>query len=310
MSGRVLQMSGPAAVCGLCSSPDVRDLFVIKGTQLKKCGNCGAAFVYPLPDSAELISEYQDDYFASRDHLEWGYENYFSLEGDVRETARRRLKLMSRYIRDGKLLEGGAATGWFLDEARRQGFQVQGAEVSGFAAKWGEDNLRVPIFNGTLREAAFADGEFDVVVLWDVLEHLTEPLEELYEIHRVLKPGGYLFVSVPDYGSIWARALGRRWFGFTKIREHVYYYNRHALAGVMGRAGLKVVKAQSSPFLVNLDFFVSKIAQYSSPAAKALARVLAKLRLQNRKIQLLKVDLLMVARKETSPAQPRRFPRL
>ena len=291
-------MGGPPPVCGLCSSDDVRDLYLIKGRQLRKCHNCGAAFVYPLPDYDELISDYQNDYFASGDHLEWGYEDYFSLEDEIRETARRRLRLMSRYVSGGKLLEGGSATGWFLDEARKQGFEVQGVEVSGFAARWGEDNLGVPIFNGTLREAGFADGEFEAVVLWDVLEHLTEPLDELREIHRVLRPGGYLFVSVPDYGSIWARLMGRRWFGFTKIREHVYYYDRRSLAQAMGRAGLEVVKAQSSPFLVNLDFLVSKLAQYSRPAAGALARVLAWLRLRNRKINLRTIDLFVAARKE------------
>ncbi|MHB8858977.1 MAG: class I SAM-dependent methyltransferase [Thermoleophilia bacterium] len=298
MSGRVLQMSGPAAVCGLCSSSDVHDLYQIKGRRLKKCRTCEAVFVYPLPDYEELIRDYQDDYFASGDHLEWGYEDYFSLEDEIRETARRRLKLMQPYIRGGKLLEAGAATGWFLDEARKQGFDARGVEVSGTAAKWGEENLKVPIFNGTLREAKFADDEFDVVVLWDVLEHLTEPLDELREIHRVLKKGGYLFVSVPDFGSVWARLMGRRWFGFTKIREHVYYYNRRSLSRAMGRAGLKVVRAQSSPFLVNLDFLVSKLAQYSQPAAGVLSKLLGWLHLRDRKINLRTIDLFMAARKE------------
>lgn len=298
MSGRVLQMSGPAVVCGLCSSSDVHDLYQIKGWQLKKCHTCEAVFVFPLPDCEELIRDYQDNYFSSGDHLEWGYEDYFSLEDEIRETARRRLRLMQPYIRGGKLLEAGAATGWFLDEARTRGFEVRGVEVSETAAKWGEGSLKVPIFKGTLREAKLADDEFDVVVLWDVLEHLTEPLTELREIHRVLKKGGYLFVSVPDFGSVWARLMGRRWFGFTKIREHVYYYNRRSLSRAMGRAGLKVVNAQSSPFLVNLDFLVSKLAQYSKPAAGALSKLLGWLHLRDRKINLRTVDLFMAARKE------------
>jgi len=300
MSGRVLQMSGPPAVCGLCFSTDVSDLFSIRGTQLKRCHNCEAVFVFPMPDYDELLRDYQDDYFQSGDHLEWGYEDYFSLEDEVRETAARRLELMKPYAAGGRLLEGGCATGWFLDEARRRGYEVQGVEVSGFAADWGVEHLGLPIFNGTLRDAGFADGQFDVVVLWDVLEHLTEPMAELEEINRVLKEGGYLFTSVPDYGSIWARLMRRRWFGFAKIREHVYYYNRRSLSRVLVRAGFSVEKMQSSPFLVNLDFLVSKTSQYSRPVARVLAWLLARMRLRHRKINLRQIDLWTAARKVSS----------
>lgn len=171
-------------------------------------------------------------------------------------------------------------------------------EISEFAAQWGRENLNIPIYMGSLRDAGFADEEFDVVVLWDVLEHLTEPLAELREINRILKKGGYLFVSVPDIGSLWSKVMGKRWFGYAKIREHVYFYNRRSLARVMQRAGLEVRSAQSSPFLVNLDFLVSKLSQYNNFFASALAKSLGRLHLRNKKISLRYVDLMVVAQKD------------
>ncbi len=285
--------------CGLCSSPAVKGLYTIRGIDLKQCEDCGAIFVYPPSSFEELLSGYQEQYFQSGEHLEWGYEDYFRLEEEVRETARRRLQVMSNYVSGGKLLESGCATGWFLDEAARQGFDVQGVEISRFASEWGRENLGLRIFTGTLSEARLADEEFDVVVLWDVLEHLTEPLAELNQISRILKSGGYLFVSIPDAGSFWARAMGNKWFGYAKIREHIFYYDRRSIAKVMSRAGFEIVRMQSSPFLVSMDFLVSKLAQYSETLARLIDRLLHVLGLRKRMINLRNVDLMVAARKES-----------
>lgn len=291
--------SSDRAQCGLCSSPEVPDLYSIKGLHLKKCGACGAVFVYPQPTYEELLPDYQEKYFLSGEHLDWGYADYMQLEGDIRETSKRRLKVMEKYLKGGRLLEAGCATGWFLDEARKQGYQVRGVEISDFAARWGRENLGLDIHIGPLAEAGYADGEFDAVVLWDVLEHLSDPLAELREINRVLKKGGYLFVSVPDAGSIWARLMGRRWFGYSKIREHIYYYDRRSLAGAMGRAGFSVVETRSSPFLVNLGFLVSKISQYSGFLARLLEKSLVRLGWRDKRLNLPRIDLMAAARKNS-----------
>lgn len=288
---------GNRAQCGLCSSKDVTDLYSIKSLQLKKCGSCGAIFVYPQPTYEELLPDYQEKYFLSGEHLEWGYADYLELEADIRETSKRRLRVMEKYLKGGKLLEPGCATGWFLDEARKRGYQVSGVEISGFAAQWGRENLGLDIFIGPLAEAKFAGGEFDVVVLWDVLEHLSDPLAELREINRVLKKGGYLCVSVPNAGSIWARFMGRRWFGYSKIREHIYYYDRQSLAGAMRRADFSVVESRSSPFLVNLGFLVSKISQYSGSVARLLEKMLNSMGGREKRLNVPGIDLMVVARK-------------
>ena len=98
--------------------------------------------------------------------------------------------VMARYTRSGRLLESGCATGWFLDEARRRGYQVQGLELSNVAAEWGRTRLDLPVFTGTLAQAAFPAASFDIVALRHVFEHLSDPFPELREINPVLEPGG------------------------------------------------------------------------------------------------------------------------
>lgn len=283
--------------CHICSSPQVKDLYNIKGTQLSKCHKCGVVFVHPQPGFEDLRRDYQEEYFQSSDHLEWGYEDYFSLEDEVRATARERLKIVMKHIRGGRLLEPGCATGWFLDEARSEGFEVQGVELSDFAAEWGREKLRLPIVTGTLAEAGLADGGYDAVALWDVLEHLTDPVSELGEVNRVLKTGGYLFLSVPNIGSFWARALGKRWFGFAKVKEHLFYYDKSSLALALDNAGFDVIELRPSPFLLSLRFLVSKTGQYSGTLARLLEKALTALHLQDKRLKLNIIDLMAVARK-------------
>lgn len=275
----------------------MEDLYAIKGTHLAKCHKCGVVFVNPQPGFKQLRRDYQEEYFQSRDHLEWGYEDYFSLEEEVRATARERLKVVMRHLRGGRLLEPGCATGWFLDEARSEGFEVQGVELSDFAAGWGRQKLGLPIVTGTLAEAGLADGGYDAVALWDVLEHLPDPMSELQEVNRVLKPGGYLFLSVPNIGSFWARVLGKRWFGFAKVREHLYYYDRISLTLALNSAGFDVIELRPSPFLLSLRFLISKTGQYSGTLSRLLEKALLKLHLEDKRIKLNIIDLLAVARK-------------
>ncbi|MHB1389979.1 MAG: class I SAM-dependent methyltransferase [Thermoleophilia bacterium] len=208
-----------------------------------------------------------------------------------------RLATVRKHLSGASLLEVGCATGWFLDEARRDGFSVQGVEPSEYAAAWGKRELGLPIRPGTLSEAAFADASFDGVIYWDVLEHLTDPLAELREAARVMSSNGYLFVSVPNVGSFLARAMGKRWFGYAKIREHLFFHNRKSITIALNRSGFDVVSIQRSPFYISNQFMVDKLSQYSRPVAGVMQRGLKKMGWADRSFNFNLIDMMVVARK-------------
>lgn len=284
-------------VCPLCACGAVRDLYTVRGTDLVRCPSCTLVFVDPMPADDDLRDLYQNDYFQSTDHLHWGYENYFSHEDEVRGMARYRLGLVKKYISAGKFLDDGCATGWFLDEARNHGFDIQGVEISRQAAEWGISKLKLPIHIGTLGEAAFEAESFDAAALWNVFEHLVDPFSELDEVSRVLKPGGFFFVTVPDQGSLLARLMGKRWFGYSKVVEHLYFFNRATLSLALDKAGFDVTRIQLSPYMVDLDFLGHKLGQYSGSAARLFNKVTGKLGIGEKKINISLVDILAVARK-------------
>ncbi len=290
-------MTKKGTLCPLCACSRVDFRCRVNGVDLVRCDGCGLVFVQPMPSDEELRRLYQEDYFQSPDHLHWGYENYFRQEEEVRRMARYRLQVVRRYLDGGRLLDSGCATGWFLDEARRQGFAVQGVEVCERAAAWGRERLDLPVFTGTLAEAAFDDATFDGVTLWNVFEHLADPFGELEELGRVLKRNGYLFVTVPNQGSLLARLMDKRWFGYSKAREHLYFFDRRTLALALDRAGFDTVHVQRSPYTVSIEFLADKLGQYSGRGAALLRRLARGLGVGDRKIDVSLVDILAVARK-------------
>lgn len=108
----------------------------------------------------------------------------------------------------GRLLDVGCGLG-FLLSALSSGWEKHGVEVSEFAAKharaWGE------IHTGTLADARFPTGYFDVVVMYHVIEHLEDPIEALLEVYRILRRGGVLLLGTPDFDSGCARRFGKKY---------------------------------------------------------------------------------------------------
>jgi SAM-dependent methyltransferase len=140
----------------------------------------------------------------------------------------------------GRLLDVGCATGDFLAAAQERSWAAQGVELSGHAAAVAR-RRGVDVRVGTLRNARFPDASFDVVTMLDVIEHLNDPMAELKEVRRVLRPGGIICVETPNWDSIYRRVLGRRWAAL-QPRLHLLYFDSTTLREAVGRAGFHVFR--------------------------------------------------------------------
>jgi SAM-dependent methyltransferase len=186
---------------------------------------------------------YDADYFQSA--AARGYQDYASLEPGVRRTARARLKritaLLARHpaprSKTIRLLEIGCGTGCFLDEARPLGWEVRGIEVSEYAARRARQR-GLTVDSVAIEECAIA-GPFDVVALWDVIEHLRAPGTVLQSAASALAPGGVLALSTGDLTSLCARLSGPRWHLFN-LPEHLFFFSPRALKRLLARHGLHV----------------------------------------------------------------------
>jgi len=238
------------ARCNLCGADDTAPVTQVDGLHIVRCKHCGLRYVNPRYREDVLQEIYTEAYY---DHdgivngLEFfGYDNYIADEENIKITFAKRLKTIERYVSTGRLLDVGCATGFFLALARENGWQVLGTEVSQFGARYGAEKLGLDVRLGTLKELHFDSGAFNVVTMWDVIEHVTDPLAELQEIQRILRDGGLLSIITPDAGSLVARLLGKHWEEYRRVREHVYFFSRRTMAAMLRQAGFDVLKFESA----------------------------------------------------------------
>jgi len=246
--------------CALCSEAGARALFHVDGSLVVSCRGCGLVRQDTRPIAASEL--YDSDYYAT-DDPKGGYANYF-LDADVnRRTFRQRIQAIERrYGRRGKLLDVGCALGDFLLEARAAGWDVEGVEISAFAAQRArEQGLRVR--TGRLEALDLPEASFDVITLYDAIEHLTDPVATLAAVRRLLKPGGLLHLVTPNVGGLQARLLGRHWYHY-KPGEHLFYFAPNTLRSTVERAGLRWNGWSRSASYLTFTYVFSRLRYYAS----------------------------------------------
>ena len=221
--------------CSLCrSTAKPRMRFALEPRALVACRACGLVRVDPMPSAAEAIALYDEAYFQG------GTQGYVDYEGDApvfRAEFRRRLWALRGLGAHGRLLDVGCAAGLALVEAKQLGFAPTGLEPEPEMAARARARADVPVLASSLERALLQRGTRETITCFDVLEHFVDPLTALRRMRQALVPGGWLAVTTPDFGSWWARVLGRRW-PFITPHEHLYYFDRRRLAALFRTAGL------------------------------------------------------------------------
>jgi SAM-dependent methyltransferase len=153
---------------------------------------------------------------------------------------RKRLIRLPPTREGGRLLDIGCGVGFDLDLARKIGWDTYGIEVS---AKPVEICRRKGhcVFHGKLGEANYPNDFFDAVSLWNVLEHLHQPVTTMTEISRILAPGGYVLLRVPDVGSCQARLFGDKWYPAQHVPHHLYLFSFRTVSRLLEKTGFETV---------------------------------------------------------------------
>ncbi len=226
--------------CIVCGSDRANFYASKKGYKVVKCARCGTLFLDPLPKPQEAAAVYGQDYFggAEKGH---GYVDYDTDKEAMRSIFIRHLIHFEKLLkRPGKMLDVGAATGFFMKIAKSRGWEVCGVEISSFAAEAGRKN-GLDIITGTLQNIKQADDSFDLVTMWDVIEHMPDPVRDLHRVHSLLKPGGLVAVNTPDSGSFYSHVMGSRWHLFVPP-EHIFYFNRKSISKLLQNSGFEVIE--------------------------------------------------------------------
>ncbi|WP_225412229.1 class I SAM-dependent methyltransferase [Stigmatella hybrida] len=221
-----------------------------------ECEECQMLFQWPLPSAAELLRAYQD----VEDPL-------YVAEKDNRYRTFRRVLQALGPAQGRTLLDVGAYCGYFLDVAREGGFRPEGLELSRWAAGHAR-SLGFTVHGRPLRELATEGRTYDVVTLWDVVEHFADPREELAAAFQLVRPGGRLYLSTIDVSSLVARVLGGQWPWLMDM--HLFYFGRSTLAMLLEEVGFQVVEARTYTHIISADYLLRKLGASFQPLAPVM----------------------------------------
>lgn len=231
--------------------PPLQDLCACTSAEYGLCGpivrcvQCGLVLQNPQPVPDDLLAGYEEvvDVLYDRER-----------EGRV-HTFRKSLRELERHTAPGRLLDVGAYLGFFVDVARANGWDAEGIEPSRWAAATAQGR-DLPIRCGNLEDVE-CDGAYDAVTLWDVIEHLADPLGSLQHLCGVLKPGGMLALSTMDVDATVAKLLGRRWPWYMQM--HLFYFSQRSLRALVERAGYEVIEVRRHRRIVSIGYLVSRL---------------------------------------------------
>ena len=233
--------SGPP--CALCGSRGRQTLHRQVFGLIVRCSSCG--LVSATSDrGCPIRFSYGPEYFRSlrtdKGGAE-GYWDYFGVEWEDRGRISDGLAtlLLARQS-SGRALDIGCGGGQLLNRLQRAGMECEGIEISEHAASRARRLSHVDVFTGSLRDYVRSHPaphlhEFDLEMMIDVLEHLPNPVTDLALARSSLAPDGLVFVSTPLYGGRLSRTQGEAYFQFK--RDHVHYFSRETLRGVLEKAG-------------------------------------------------------------------------
>jgi 2-polyprenyl-3-methyl-5-hydroxy-6-metoxy-1,4-benzoquinol methylase len=238
---------------------------------LNSCASCHCLFLNPLPGKDEIADFYPRQYWwnASRPGLLKTLESVY-----------RRIALHDHLSfigtaaanRNGlakDLLDVGCGSGTLLGLLRQRGFRPVGVDFSPKAAEIAARENGVRVLVGSLADAAFPDGSFDIVTLFHVMEHVTNPRGVLAEVSRILKRDGCVILQVPNIDSWQFRLFGAKWYGLD-IPRHVIDYSKDAMLTLLKECGFVVRRVRHFNLRDNAPAFVSSLFPSLDPVSRAV----------------------------------------
>lgn len=258
---------------------DIRKVFPIersvKGTQrIVKCNKCGLIYVNPQIKAKELIDAYKKE-----------SNSFYTDDAEERiNSFKESIKFVEEnYPNKGKILDIGTSAGFFLKAAKDNGWKCYGVEPNRISALRARKEYQLDVREGVLREVKFKDNFFDVVTLWDVLEHMTDPSSELKEVYRILKPGGMVVINYPDMGSFLAKITASKWWFIFSV--HLFYFDQSSIKKILSKNGFDNFKFKKYWQKLSLEYLVIMFGLYSRRISDCFGNFLRKIKLNRVKIK-------------------------
>lgn len=219
-----------------------RDVFDLDGFPIVKCNQCGLIYVNPRI-SIEANNEYYE--FSLTDDHDFLDKHFFETYSIHQKQIDRYIRMIKKIKLAGRLLDVGCGNGYFLTHARKSGFQVEGQEISPLFINYCHQNLDLTVHSGELDTLNLEASSYDVITMFDVIEHVYSPGKLLKECNRLLKPDGILVVTTHDIGNFLAKLYGVKWHMIYPI-GHVWYFTHMTLRSLLQKESFRELYSGSA----------------------------------------------------------------
>lgn len=228
-----------------CTNP-----FYGKHGRIVRCRNCGLVYMNPRGRALDCLSNYKK--VIDLKYIEEKIGRVLTYEKSLDD--------IEKIKKKGKILDVGCYAGFFLEVARNRGWEVTGAEPSEWASSYARDTLKMDVRTGVLKDQNFMEEYFDVVTLWDVLEHLSDPLDDLKEINRIMKRDGLLCLTTINIDSLFARITGKRWPQLMVM--HNFFYTPATIKTLLAKAQFSVLRTATHTRILRARYLFLQLKSF------------------------------------------------
>lgn len=285
--------------CIFCNSPKNKILYRFPKFSVLQCKQCSFQYSNLHPTAKDLNKLYSKNYYHA-----WGLD-----QKSLRLVTRRmKMQTFKHYLdiieslsgrSPKKLLDVGCATGFLLEIAKERDYDCYGVEISSYACQQATKLFGNHIFCGTLEDAKFPPGFFDVVAMADLLEHVIDPRKTLIKAKKILKENGLLFLVTPDVGSLSSKLMGKYWINYKE--EHLYYFDKKSISRLLQELSFVVVDIRPAKKTLTLDYFMYQFRVYQRPIISQILEVVRFLPRQIRSFpfKIHSGDTIIIAKNES-----------
>ena len=267
--------------CPVCNSAAINPLLTVKDHSVSKeefviwqCGNCALRFTQDVPDEATIGRYYQSSDYISHSNTSKGlinrvYQHVRNITLNLKSNL-----VISQTVKQGTVLDVGAGIGAFLNSMRKKGWQITGIEPDEGARAQAKDLFKIDLTDTNTLEH-LSQNSFDAITLWHVLEHVHRLHPYIEQLKSLLKPGGKLFIAVPNYESLDSSIYKMYWAAYD-VPRHLYHFTPKTIDSLMQQHRLKVIAKRPMWFD---SFYISLLSsKYKNGQTKWIGAGLSGLR--------------------------------
>lgn len=237
--------------CLLCNSTNITRWKKINNFFLLRCNTCYIVFLWPQLKKRSIKVVNEKFYGSQPDCDKVFYQ----------QRAKFFINKINKFKKKGSILDIGSGFGHNLAIAKKSGYMVQGIEISVGAARYSKSKYNLDIINHDFNSVEINSNSFDVITMYDVLEHMKNPNISLNKAHNILKKDGLLVIQCPNIDSIMAKVTRDRWVWFL-LPYHLFHFSTKSIELLLKMNGFKTMKISTRddwPEFIQNILWIAKI---------------------------------------------------